>query len=149
MSFHGREIQVNSVNEIGNLTESVKPILSEVIEVIIEVDMKLIDQKMIQIEPVQILIDIGLTPNGLDPTPTVKKPEPSRIEKEMTPTELKVNGAIQTELEVILIDQKVTQIEPKVKSAAAEPKQNGQELKKAMLTGLEVNPTEINVIQTE
>lgn len=151
MSSQGREIQVNSVIEIGNLTELAKPIQNEAIEVIIEVDMTLIDPKMIRIEPVQIQTDIGLM-NVVDQhhqTPTVKRPGPNWTEKEANPTELKVNGAIQIELEVILIERRVIQIGPKVKSVGTEPNQNGRELRRMTPIEQEVIPTELNVIQIE
>jgi hypothetical protein len=67
----------------------------------------------------------------------------------MSLIELKVKGAIQIELEVILNERRVNRIGPKVMSVEIESNQNGHELKKATLTDPEVISTELNVIQIE
>jgi hypothetical protein len=75
MSSHGREIQVISVIETGNLIERAKLILNVSIEVIIEADTTLIDPKMIPIAHDQIPTDLKLNLNVVEQIPIVKKPE--------------------------------------------------------------------------
>jgi hypothetical protein len=75
MSSHGREIQVISVIETGNLIELAKLIPNVSIEVIIEADTTLIDPKLIRIEYARIPTDLKSNPNEVEQIPTVKRLE--------------------------------------------------------------------------